>query len=484
MTENIYITTSIPYINADLHIGHSLEFVQADFLARFYRLKGKNVFLSTGSDENSLKVVKGARDKNFQVKEFVDLKVKSFLELLDFLNISYNNFQRTSSPNHKKAVEEIFLRIKNDTYQKKYQGLYCQECEAFLKENELKNGLCPIHKTKPILIKEKNYFFKQTKYKRELLDVVTKDKLLIVPVKRKKSILNWLKNIEDANISRSKSRAGSWGIEIPGNRDQVFYVWFDALINYLSSLGFPEQSQNFNKFWLSDKAEIIHIIGKDIARFHTVLWPAMLISAKIKLPTKIFIHGFVLLDGEKMSKSRGNFISPIKLKNEYTADTLRYFLLREIPPYEDGNFSLKRLKARYNDDLAKELGNLSSRTISLLLKNNPIKIEKNQLHQEAENLRKSFSEASLSFKFNKAVESLWTFMKEVDKYINQKKPWQKDKKNKDEVFSTLWLSLKEISFWLEPIMPKTSEKIKGSLSFTNKSKIIKVKPIVNLFPKK
>ncbi len=486
MAKNIYITTSIPYLNADLHLGHVLEFVQADFLARFYKKLGKKVFFATGSDENSLKVAKKAEENKLPVQEFTDLKVKTILNLLDFLNIEYDHFQRTSSENHKKAVRYFFNEIKQDIYQKDYQGLYCPECEAFLKPEELENGLCPVHKIEPTLVKEKNYFFKQTKYKKDLLNLINQNKLLIIPEKRKAETLSWLDELEDANISRSISRARGWGVTLPNDEDQIFYVWFDALINYLSNLGYPEMTETLKTFWLSEEAEIIHILGKDIFRFHTIMWPSMLLAAKLKVPNKIFVHGFILLNGEKMSKSRGNFIDPFELGKIYNSDVIRYFLLREVPAYEDGNFSLERIEKRYLDDLAHGLGNLVSRVASLLSGGFPFEIKANYLEKEQLNLKKEFISFSQLFKFNKALDNLWLFIKEIDRYINEKKPWQKNCQNKEEVFSTLWLGLKEINYWLELIMPETSKKVEKIFDLRNniKPNIKEAKSIGVLFPKR
>ena len=492
MNKRIYITTSIPYVNANLHIGHGLEFVEADFFARFNRMLKREVFFSTGSDENSLKVAKKAQELGVETKSFTDKQVEEILKLLKLLNIKFDHFQRTSEENHKKATEKIYELIKRDIYKKRYKGLYCLGCEAFLKKSELMDGLCPIHKTKPEEIEEENYFFRLTKYKDKLLEIYKNKTIKIIPERRTSEVLSWLKDLEDASISRSKERAYGWGIEVPSDKSQVFYVWFDALVNYLSGLGFPEKTKLFSDFWLSEKAEKIHFIGKDILRFHAVLWPAMLLSAGLPLPSKIFVHGFLLNKGEKMSKSRGNIVSPAEVSRDFSPETIRYFLLREFSPTEDGDFSLERLKTRYNDDLAKGLGNLASRIISLFLKDGDyIEINGNELQEKLVSFKEKFISFTENFRFNESISALWSFISEVDRYINKKEPWRLEKgsKARKDAFSTLWLSLSEISFWLQPAMPETAKKISSALGIgeTEKKggkKRFKIQAIERLFPRK
>jgi len=501
--KKIYLTTSIPYINAEIHIGHSLEFVQADFFARFLSLFGKEIFLATGSDENSLKVVKAAQKNNLSPQEFTKRQVGKIKAILKKLEIDYNHFQRTSSQNHSLAVKEIFQRIKKEVYEKEYQGFYCPECEAYLKKESLKKGKCPVHKIKPVFLKEKNLFFPLSKYQEKLKEIYLRKKIEIIPHSRTEEVISFLnQGLEDISISRDKKRAENWGIEVPGRKDQIFYVWFDALINYLSNLGFPRKTKNYLNFWQNKDRKVIHFIGKDILKFHAILWPAVLLSARIPLPNKVFVHGFLLSEGEKMSKSKGNFVRPEEVIERFKqADVLRYFLLREFSPFEDGDFSWQRIEERYNSDLRNGLGNLVSRIITLFLREGrtilPKKMKLLSQYQKARNNYYSFGN---QFFFQRAIDSLFSFIKEVDVYINKEKPWQKDinQKRKEEIFSTLWLSLAKIAFLTYPIMPKVSQQILYALGFNKKIKLeelriidrknsyqkkFKIRKIPHLFPK-
>ena len=363
-----YLTTAIPYVNAKPHLGFVLEIIQTDAYKRFLKLRGDEVYFVTGTDENSLKNVISAREKNISPQKLVDQNSQYFHDLKEVFNLSNDDFIRTTEERHKKGVVKLWKKVfdSGDIYKKEYEGLYCVGCEAFYKPEELINGLCPEHKTKLELIKEENYFFKLSNYQKELEKMIVSGKLKIVPEKRENEVLSFIhQGLEDFSISRSRERAKDWGISVPNDDNQIIYVWFDALVNYITALDFcNEESELFEKWWnKSDK--MIHFIGKGITRFHAIYWPAMLLSAKLRLPTTIFVHGYLTINGQKISKSLGEIIDPFEISKKYDSDIIRYFLLREISPFEDGDFSEHRLKERYNSDLAQGIGNLVSRILAL-----------------------------------------------------------------------------------------------------------------------
>ena len=366
--KKFYITTSIAYTNAPPHIGFAQEVVQADALARYHRLLGENVFFLTGTDENGAKVAKAAEEAGQSPKEFVDEISKKFKALRDILNLSNDDFIRTTDQKrHWPTVKNIWLELKEngDIYKKKYKGLYCVGCEAFVKENDLVDGKCPIHEKNPEVIEEENYFFCLSKYQNQLKKIIRAEKIKIIPETRKNELLSFItQGLEDVSCSRSREKLG-WGIPVPKDNTQTIYVWLEALVNYLSALNHTTNGDKFKKFWPSD----VHCIGKDIfIRFHGSLWPAMLLSLKLDLPKTIFVHGFITVNGQKMSKSLGNVIDPLELVKKYDTDPVRYFLLREIPPTEDGDFTYQKFEARYNSDLASGLGNLVARVLTMAKK--------------------------------------------------------------------------------------------------------------------
>jgi methionyl-tRNA synthetase len=365
MVNKFYITTAIDYVNASPHLGHALEKVQADVIARYHRISGGKVFYLTGTDENSLKNVKAAREKGISIKELVDENAKKFYQLKKILNLSFDDFIRTTQERHIKGAQKLWLSCQNDIYKKTYKGLYCVGCEEFYKKEELIEGFCPEHKTEPELVEEENYFFKLSKYQEKLKKIIEKNELKIIPETRKNETLSFIeKGLEDICVSRSEKRASGWGIDVPGDRTQKIWVWFDALSNYITAVGFSDDEKKFKEWWPAD----LHVIGKGILRFHAIYWPAILLSAKLPLPRAIFVHGYITVSGQKMSKSLGNIICPFKLVEKYGTDATRYFLLREIPATEDGDFTIEKFEKRYNSDLAKGLGNLVARTMALILK--------------------------------------------------------------------------------------------------------------------
>jgi len=456
---NFYITTTIPYVNADPHIGFALELVQSDALARYQRLRGKEVFFSTGTDEYGQKIWEASQKEGKNVQEYVDHYAQKFLELKDVLNLSSDNFIRTTSPEHIKAVQE-FWRLcdaKGDIYKKIYRGLYCVGCEKFITEKDLMNGLCSLHPNlKPEIVEEENYFFKLSNYKKQLLEYLNQEKV-IIPEWRRIEAIDFVKDgMEDFSISRNKKRF-SWGVPIPGDDTQVMYVWFGAFVNYISTLGWPNSKGVFEKFW--QDGVTVQTAGKDMVKFQSVMWQGMLMSAGLPTTDTIVYHGFITGEGGiKMSKSLGNVINPTEIVKEYGTEALRYFLLREISSFEDSPFTMERFKNAYNSGLANGLGNLASRILTLsekYLEKCP-EIPEHSIPQEFKDL---FNE----FKIHEAVDFVWAKIKELDELIQKEEPFKVvkvDLEKGKEIIRELDLKLYTIARMLNPIMPETNVLLK------------------------
>ncbi len=473
--QSFYLSTSIPYVNSNPHIGFALEIIQADVIARYHRVFGEEVFFLTGTDENSLKNVRAAEKEGISVKKLVDKNAKKFYNLKEILNLSFDNFIRTTEKRHIKGSQKLWRACQKDIYKKRYRGLYCVGCEEFYKERDLVNGLCPEHKTKLELIEEEDYFFKLSKYQNQLKKIIKQDEIKIIPRSRKNEVLSFItRGLEDICVSRSAERASGWGIDVPNDSTQKIWVWFDALSNYINALGYAKDSKKFQKWWQENENKL-HIIGKGVLRFHAIYWPAILLSAGFSLPSKIFVHGYITSEGQKMSKSLGNVINPFELVKKYDTDALRYYLLREIPPTKDGDFSYQKFKRRYNDDLAKGVGNLVSRTITLAQKTNssPVGNLPQRLKNKTEEKKKDYKEALDQFKFNKALVAVWDLISFYDRYIEEKKPWQ-ESENQEQLIEHLLLGLQDIAGLLEPILPQTSKDILNQ---------IKSKRAESLFPR-
>jgi methionyl-tRNA synthetase len=479
MRKKFYLTTAIDYANAPVHLGHSLEKVQADVLARYHRILGEDVFFLTGTDENAQKNVSAAEKENISPKKFVDKNVNFAKQLWRKFEISFDYFIRTTNKKvHWPGVKKIWLKCKGngDIYKKNYSGLYCSGCEAFIKEKDLKNGLCPYHLKKPELVSEENYFFRLSRYQKQLEKTIEKDEIKIFPEERKFEVLNFIKSgLEDFSISRPKERMKGWGIPVPEDKSQIIYVWFDALINYVSAIGYGREEKKFKKYWPAD----LHIIGKDILKFHAVYWPAMLLSAKLPLPKRILCHGFITVGGQKMSKSLGNIVNPLEIIEKYGADSLRYFLLVETSPFEDLDFTFEKFKKRYNSDLASGLGNLVARIIALAkkskVKSPKLRIEDKELKTEISKAKEKWEKSLEEFKFNEGLISIWELISFGDRYLEKKKPWELLKLKQKEakpVISDLLSLLVEIAKFLEPFLPKTSKKILNQTKNPAKSEIL------------
>ncbi|MEA3344181.1 MAG: class I tRNA ligase family protein [Patescibacteria group bacterium] len=468
-----YITTSIAYTNDFPHLGFVLESVQADVIARYHRILGDDVFFLTGVDEHGMKIVKKAKEADKEPKEFVDEISSKYKELKKVFNLSNDDFIRTTDKKkHWPGVKKVWLKLKenNDIYKKKYKGLYCVGCEAFILEKDLINGKCPVHNKKPEIIEEENYFFKFSKYSKKLKNLIEKDKIKIIPDTRKNETLSLInQGLLDISFSRTKERLG-WGIEVPEDSTQTIYVWADALVNYISALGYDKDSQKFKKYWPAD----MHCVGKDILRFHSLIWPAMLLSLGLKLPKKILVHGFINVNHKKMSKSLGNVIDPFKLYKRYGADSVRYYLLREILPTEDGDFTYEKFESRYNSDLASGLGNLVARVITMAKKCQSANVAQIKVQvlmdKEIKTTWKNYKEALDNFKFNEALAEIWKLISFCDKYIEEQRPWE-DTENKSLIISDLLITLTNISEMIKPFLPETSERIIKQIK-DKKSKVL------------
>lgn len=477
MSKKYYITTSIAYVNAAPHLGFALESAQADVLARYHRQRGEDVFFLTGTDEHGAKVVKAAGVASLDPKSFVDKNSEFFRGLKNILNLSWDNFIRTSDQKvHWPAAQKIWQALdkSGDIYKKKYRGLYCVGHEAFITEKDLTDGKCKDHQAKPEVIEEENYFFRLSKYVGEIESKINGGELKILPEGRKNEVLGLIKDgVEDVSFSRPRKDL-SWGIPVPGDDEHTMYVWCDALTNYLS--GVPADK------WPAD----VHLIGKDILRFHALLWPGMLLSAGLPLPKEILVHGHITVDGQKMSKTLGNVIDPVELVKKYGVDPVRYYLLREIPSSEDGDFSYEKFEERYNGDLANGLGNFAARVLTLGEKLGEIKNQNTDevIAQKIETVRKTVDEKVLNFKLHDALAAIWEIISLGDSYVNDHKPWDQSQseKHRQEIIFNAVVILDNAAALLLPFLPETSQKITASIQWTLQSSL-RVKKISNLFPR-
>jgi len=456
MKNRFYIATSIAYVNAPAHIGFGLELVQADVLARYHRILGEDVLFLTGTDEHGVKIAKAAKEAGKSPEDFVNEVSSKFRDLTKVLNISNDDFIRTTDKDrHWPVVQKLWLKLKEngDIYKKKYQGLYCVGCESFITKKDLINGKCAIHQKEPEKIDEENYFFKLSRYSKEIEELISKDEVRIIPDQRKNEMLNFIRQgLEDVSFSRTRKDL-KWGIQVPGDETQTVYVWADALLNYISALDYP--SAKFKKFWPAD----VHCLGKDILRFHATIFLGMLLSLKLALPKVIFVHGFITVAGQKISKSLGNVIDPLELVKKYGADAVRYFLLREIPPTGDGDFTYEKFDQRYDSDLASGLGNLVARVVTLANKSEArsTKSETNSNFQILK-IKKRVNKATEEFRFNDALIAIWELIGFCDEYVEKQRPWE-ESKNQKKVIGYLLSTIGSIAEMLEPFLPETSGKI-------------------------
>ena len=455
-----YLTTTLPYVNAEPHIGFALEIIQADAIARYHRSIGDEVIFNTGTDEHGLKIYRKAVENKQEVQAYVDKYAAKFDALKKALNLSYTNFIRTTDPHHVEAAQVFWKRCADngDIYKKLYKVKYCVGCELEKTDSELVEGKCPLHPNQELEVyEEENYFFKFSKYQQPLLEFYDKTPNFVVPQSKFNEIKSFVRQgLEDFSISRLKEKM-PWGIPVPGDEEHVMYVWFDALINYISTLGWPENETDFREYWPG-----IQVAGKDNLRQQTAIWQAMLMSAGLPNSKQVFIHGFMTVDGQKISKSLGNTINPIEMTEKYGTDAERYYLLAKVHPWEDSDFSWEKFKEVYNADLANGLGNLVARVA---------KLSENAHYTLMSSAQKTathivgiepYKEAIAEYRFTDALSFIWDKIHSADKFINEEKPWvltkNQDPRVKD-VLAHVIDEIQEIAVLLEPFIPETAQKI-------------------------
>lgn len=474
-SENFYITTTLPYVNAEPHIGFALEITSADIIARYKKLQGFNVFFNTGTDEHGLKVYRKAVEIGQDPKEYADGYAEKFKDLIQVLGLSEDiNFIRTTDESHKKSAREFWkICDKNGfIYKKNYKIKYCVGCELEKTESELEDGCCPLHPNQEIeTIDEENYFFAFSKFQKPLLELYENNPDFVVPSSRLKEIKAFVeRGLEDFSISRLK-RKMPWGIEVPNDSEHIMYVWFDALVNYISAVGWPEDTIQFNKWW-----PVTQYCGKDNLRQQAAMWQAMLLAVGLPTSRRIVVHGFITSGGQKMSKSLGNVINPASVVSEYGIDALRYYFARESNPFEDSDFTMDKFKEAYNANLANGLGNLTSRIIKM----SETYLDKPDDTGEKFEFPKEFSEYLEKFELNKAMDFIWKKIGEADSYIQKNQPFKivkEDKAEGERMITHLIQGLTEIADLLRIFMPGASENIKKAVR-ENKM------PERSLFPRK
>lgn len=489
-----YVTTAIDYVNAAPHLGHAYEKIATDVMARFQRLMGKDVFFLTGTDEHGTKVQKSAEAQGKDPKEYTDELAQEFKKAWAYLNIEYSRFIRTTDPDHYALVEKIWRKLvaKGDIYKARYVGHYCTGCEAFLTKRDLTDdGDCAIHQRKPEEVQEENYFFRLTAYKDKIAQHIKSHKRFILPDFRANEVLGMLEELEDISVSRSKSNV-SWGIPVPGDVNQVIYVWIDALSNYITGVGCWQDEALFSRYWgAADKPNAVHVIGKDILRFHAIYWPAMLMAAELPLYRTLFVHGFINLNDAKISKSLGNVISPQGLGERFdlaNPDPIRYYLMTVARFGQDGNFTEDDFKSKVNADLANNLGNLLNRTLNMTIKYfdgvvPPQAIQASiDIVKSAEDVRISYNpadaakeeirlvrEAYEAFDFQKAAELVFARVDRANRIINDAEPWNLAKAGRTEdlekVMYTVLDTLRQTAIMLQPITPVLSQNIWSQLGY-------------------
>lgn len=473
---NYYITTSIPYVNGEPHIGHTYELIAADVLARYARKSGKKTILSTGTDEHGGKVQEKAAEVGKPVKEYADIVSQKWRELGPLVNMSIDRFIRTTDEGHEQRAVLIWKALEKNIYKGKYRGWYCTGCESFVSEADAKSneGVCPIHNRKYEQIEEENHFFRLSDFSGKILESIESGSFKIVPETKKNEILFLLKEgLEDISVSRPKEKI-SWGIPVPGDSSQVMYVWFEALMNYITVLGYPEH-EDFKNFWPAD----VQVIGKDITRFHAAIWPAMLFGLGIDLPKALYVHGFININGQKVSKSLGNVIHPRDVIEKHGVDSLRYYVLRHTPSYGDGDFTWEKFESSYNNELANELGNAVQRTMAMIIKYQDGLIGD---IPDSEHDTAQYHQAISEFRLDRALEEVWEQVRGLNQYIDEQKPWvvakNKEEDHLKEILAYMTSCLLEIADLLEPFLPETAEKIINIFE----SGIVK-QPNTSLFPK-
>ena len=485
-SKKFYITTTLPYVNDKPHLGFAMEIVQADIIARYHQLLGEEVVFNTGTDEHGIKIYRAAMQSGKNPQDYVDEYAAKFDALKKGLNLSYTNFIRTSDPKHKKAAQEFWklCLAKGDIYKKNYQIKYCVGCELEKTDSELEDGICPIHPNLQIeSIDEENYFFKFSKYQKDLLALYDKNPHFVLPDFRLKEIKEFVSSgLQDFSISRLKEKL-PWGVPVPDDDTQVMYVWFDALVNYISTIGWPEDEKRFNQFW-----PVVQVAGKDNLRQQSAMWQAMLMSAELPPSKQIIIHGFINSNGQKMSKSLGNVIDPFELVEKYGTDALRFFIGHELNTFEDSDVTPERIHDSYNANLANGLGNLVARVAKLCETNNITALEFSAKDGPAFGWDPKMTVLLEAFKFNEALNHIWGEITEADKKVNEEKPWELSGDKAKEVLEDLVSRIQHVAFNLQPFLPETAEKIikqfSGQISGASLSHSArKIKSAPALFPR-
>ena len=469
--KNIYITTAIPYVNGVPHIGHAMDYCLADVCARYHKMLGEKVRFQAGTDEHGNKIFLKAKESGEPVQDYVDKNAAKFQEFIRELGVEYTDFVRTTDVEHERRCQEIWKRLESHIYKAKYEGWYCTGCERFVTEKECKenNGICPDHQKPYEELSEENYYFRISDFKDQIREAISSDRLLILPEFRKKEILKLLEDSPDVSISRPKSQL-TWGVQVPGDDSQVMYVWIDALSNYITILGYPDK--DISEWWPATA----QFVGKDILRFHAIIWPAMLFGLGLPLPERVVSHGMVLADGQKMSKSIGNVVDPIEVLERHGLDAFRYFFLRHIDTFADSDFTWEKFENAYNNELANDLGNLVQR-LATLAKKNEIKLGE-MLEPE---LPHEYRELMNKFEFSKAFDFAWEKVQALNGQIDEEKPWSLAKNGEVEKLQKcmreLIIGLLTVNKMISPFLPETSEKI--TAIFTDPI----VPPEEPLFPK-
>jgi methionyl-tRNA synthetase len=474
-----FVTTAIPYVNGKPHVGHALELVETDVLARHRRQRGDEVHFQTGTDDNALKNVQGAEAEGITPQEYVERVAGRFLALRESLNLSFDDFIKTSSdPRHTPGVHQLWNACaeQGDFYRKSYSGLYCVGCETFYTGDELLGGRCPEHGTVPDLVEENNWFFRLSRYQEQLHQLIASDTLRIEPASRKREVLSFIDTgLEDFSASRSMARARGWGVPVPGDPDQVIYVWFDALGNYITAPGYGTGEASF-RYWWEESDTRVHVIGKGIIRFHAVYWPAMLLSAGVRLPDTIFVHEYLTAGGQKISKSAGNADDPADIATQYGTEALRWWMLRDVARTGDTDYTAERLIARSNEDLANNLGNLVNRTVSMVKRYRDGFIPDGSVENPAADmLRLARSDAAAridqslaDFDFRRAVEAVTRIGDEGNRYVEAVHPWDLAKAERkdnaeptalDTVLAELVATCRDIAEHLQPFLPTAADRI-------------------------
>ncbi len=467
----VYITTAIPYVNGAPHIGHAMDYCLADVCARYNRIIGNEVRLQAGTDEHGNKIFQKANELGAPVKEYVDDNSDKFRKFIETLDVTYTDFVRTTDADHERRVQEIWKKLEDHIYLNKYEGWYCSGCERFVTEKECteNGGVCPDHQKPYEKLSEENYYFRISDFKDKIREAISSDEMQILPEFRKTEILKLLDESPDVSVSRPTSQL-TWGVPVPGDDSQVMYVWIDALSNYITVLGYPEN--DISEWWPAT----VQVVGKDILRFHAIIWPAMLLGLGLPLPKTIMTHGFILADGQKMSKSIGNVVNPMDVLERHGLDAFRYFFLRHMDTFNDSDFTWEKFENAYNNELANDLGNLVQRLATMAMKNGFVLGSYDEM-----GLPEEYAQLMNEFEFNKAFDFAWERVQGLNRKIDDEKPWMLAKNGEKEklmeCLDGLVRGMLDAARLLEPFIPETVEKIRAV--FTDPI----VPPETPLFPK-